>query len=78
MKRMKMTVKGGMARRAQGTSWRGSWPFGLRLESLEARRVLTFKPSLVLKNLLNEDGVAEREAAPSEGSELGNRAGGSF
>ena len=29
---------------------------------LEARRVLTFKPSLVLKNILNEDDAAEAEA----------------
>ena len=33
--------------------------------TIEARRVLTFKPSLVLKNVLNESEVtdAEREAA---------------
>jgi integration host factor subunit alpha len=35
---------------------------------LDARRVLTFKPSLVLKNVLNESEVsdAEREAAERE------------
>ena len=35
---------------------------------LDARRVLTFKPSLVLKNVLNESEVsdAEREAAQRE------------
>ena len=33
---------------------------------LEARRVLTFKPSLVLKNILNQD--PEREPRPEPGS----------
>jgi integration host factor subunit alpha len=47
---------------------------------LEARKVLTFKPSLVLKNLLNEDDPEERSdvGSASPGSELGSRAGGSF
>ena len=31
---------------------------------LEARRVLTFKPSLVLKNVLNDEPVDETAAAP--------------
>jgi integration host factor subunit alpha len=35
---------------------------------LEARRVLTFKPSLVLKNILNEDGLPESESVSSGGS----------
>jgi integration host factor subunit alpha len=33
---------------------------------LEARRVLTFKPSLVLKNILNETEVDEAELAPHD------------
>ena len=32
---------------------------------LEARRVLTFKPSLVLKNILNDEPVEEEEEAES-------------
>ena len=36
---------------------------------LEARMVLTFKPSLVLKNLLNEESVSEGEAEESARSE---------
>jgi integration host factor subunit alpha len=34
---------------------------------LEARRVLTFKPSLVLKNVLNEEAVTEEELHGDEG-----------
>jgi len=38
---------------------------------LEARKVLTFKPSLVLKNLLNEEESPTGEARPSGSSRLG-------
>jgi len=34
---------------------------------LSARRVLTFKPSLVLKNILNEDGAPSSAGAGDEG-----------
>jgi integration host factor subunit alpha len=33
---------------------------------LEARRVLTFKPSLVLKNILNDEPVSEEELRAEE------------
>jgi len=36
---------------------------------LEARRVLTFKPSLVLKNILNEDMIEPPAAAEGEAGE---------
>ncbi len=36
---------------------------------LDARRVLTFKPSLVLKNVLNESDVTDAERASHEQSE---------
>ena len=39
---------------------------------LDARRVLTFKPSLVLKNVLNETEVREEELANSSGLDDSN------
>ena len=42
---------------------------------LEARKVLTFKPSLVLKNVLNETAVEEGEAAALEADHGGDHAG---
>ncbi len=36
---------------------------------LEARKVLTFKPSLVLKNMLNENGVAGESSQAEGGSQ---------
>ena len=38
---------------------------------LEARKVLTFKPSLVLKNLLNESEIPTSESNPREPGQLG-------
>ncbi len=38
---------------------------------LEARKVLTFKPSLVLKNLLNEDQIPTSESSLGESGRLG-------
>ena len=38
---------------------------------LEARKVLTFKPSLVLKNLLNEGAIPTSESNPREPGQLG-------
>lgn len=37
---------------------------------LEARKVLTFKPSLVLKNLLNEEQIPTRESSLGEPGRL--------
>jgi len=38
---------------------------------LEARKVLTFKPSLVLKNLLNEEQIPTSESSLGESGRLG-------
>ncbi len=38
---------------------------------LQARKVLTFKPSLVLKNLLNEGEIPTSESNPREPGQLG-------